>query len=205
MIVLGDVNRLHVRVDIDENDLPYFSTERRGHRHAQGPAAGPLPAEVRLRRALRHPQAEPDRLQLRAGRYPRAPGHLRAARRPADRRLRRPADGRLPQGGPAIAGDAVGGDNASSLRGRGADQPSSSPFERAGSARDPRRAASLPSVEHSSQSGSELPPPVIIHPGGGSSALLRRLLRSAASFAGMTLNFTTCRLGRPPCRSRRGG
>jgi multidrug resistance efflux pump len=24
MIVLGDVNRLHVRVDIDENDLPYF-------------------------------------------------------------------------------------------------------------------------------------------------------------------------------------
>ena len=25
MIVLGDINRLHVRVDIDENDLPYFS------------------------------------------------------------------------------------------------------------------------------------------------------------------------------------
>ena len=24
MIVLGDVNHLHVRVDIDENDLPYF-------------------------------------------------------------------------------------------------------------------------------------------------------------------------------------
>ncbi len=25
MIVLGDIHRLHVRVDIDENDLPYFS------------------------------------------------------------------------------------------------------------------------------------------------------------------------------------
>ncbi len=25
MIVLGDSKRLHVRVDIDENDLPYFS------------------------------------------------------------------------------------------------------------------------------------------------------------------------------------
>ena len=28
MIVLGDIQRLHVRVDIDENDLPYFSTGR---------------------------------------------------------------------------------------------------------------------------------------------------------------------------------
>src|SRR5579885_513307 len=26
MVVLGDIRRLHVRVDIDENDLPYFST-----------------------------------------------------------------------------------------------------------------------------------------------------------------------------------
>jgi multidrug resistance efflux pump len=26
MVVLGDIHRLHVRVDIDENDLPYFST-----------------------------------------------------------------------------------------------------------------------------------------------------------------------------------
>jgi hypothetical protein len=26
MAVLGDIHRLHVRVDIDENDLPYFST-----------------------------------------------------------------------------------------------------------------------------------------------------------------------------------
>src|SRR5262249_61097195 len=26
MIVLGDIHRLHVRVDIDESDLPYFST-----------------------------------------------------------------------------------------------------------------------------------------------------------------------------------
>jgi multidrug resistance efflux pump len=29
MIVLGDVNRLHVRVDIDENDLPLFATHAR--------------------------------------------------------------------------------------------------------------------------------------------------------------------------------
>jgi multidrug resistance efflux pump len=27
MVVLGDVHRLHVRVDIDENDLPYFQKE----------------------------------------------------------------------------------------------------------------------------------------------------------------------------------
>jgi hypothetical protein len=27
MIVLGDSNRLHVRVDIDENDLPYFAKD----------------------------------------------------------------------------------------------------------------------------------------------------------------------------------
>jgi hypothetical protein len=26
MVVLGDIHRLHVRVDIEENDLPYFST-----------------------------------------------------------------------------------------------------------------------------------------------------------------------------------
>ena len=74
MIVLGDVKRLHVRVDIDENDLPLFDKKRRGRRHAQGAAAGALPARVRLRRALRHPQEEPDRRQLRAGRHPGPPG-----------------------------------------------------------------------------------------------------------------------------------
>jgi HlyD family secretion protein len=30
MVVLGDIHRLHVRVDIDENDLPYFSTSSEG-------------------------------------------------------------------------------------------------------------------------------------------------------------------------------
>ena len=80
MIVLGDSKRLHVRVDIDENDLPYFSKRRRGGRHLKGRPQVRFPLEVRLCRALRHPQAEPDRLQLRAGRYARPPGHLRAAR-----------------------------------------------------------------------------------------------------------------------------
>ena len=44
MIVLGDSKRLHVRVDIDENDLPYFSKGRRGGRHPQGAPPGPLSA-----------------------------------------------------------------------------------------------------------------------------------------------------------------
>ena len=45
MIVLGDIHRLHVRVDIDENDLPYFSTEapRPSPRSRAGPrSASPL-------------------------------------------------------------------------------------------------------------------------------------------------------------------
>ena len=71
MIVLGDIKRLHVRVDIDENDLPYFSKSApRPIATLKGRPQVRFPLEVRLRRALRHPQAEPDRLQLRAGRSP---------------------------------------------------------------------------------------------------------------------------------------
>mgnify|MGYP001101004457 CR=1 FL=1 len=36
MIVLGDVNRLHVRVDIDENDLPRFQETARAEAHLKG-------------------------------------------------------------------------------------------------------------------------------------------------------------------------
>ena len=100
MIVLGDIKRLHVRVDIDENDLPYFSKGAEAVATLKGRPQVRFPLEVRLRRALRHPQAEPDRLQLRAGRHAGPPGDLRAARGPADGRLHRPADGRLPQGRP---------------------------------------------------------------------------------------------------------
>ncbi len=68
MIVLGDSKRLHVRVDIDETDLLYFSKGAEAIATLKGRPTGPLPPEVRLRRALRHPQAELDRQQLRAGR-----------------------------------------------------------------------------------------------------------------------------------------
>jgi multidrug resistance efflux pump len=36
MIVLGDVNRLHVRVDIDENDLPRFRPSAKAEAHLKG-------------------------------------------------------------------------------------------------------------------------------------------------------------------------
>ena len=36
LVVIGDSKRLHVRVDIDENDVPLFDPKRQGDRHAQG-------------------------------------------------------------------------------------------------------------------------------------------------------------------------
>ncbi len=36
MVVLGDVNRLHVRVDIDENDLPRFLKTAKAQAHLKG-------------------------------------------------------------------------------------------------------------------------------------------------------------------------
>ena len=71
MIVLGDIHRLHVRVDIDENDLAFFYAGRRCGRHPQGPAESAVPLEVRLCRALRDPQAKPHWLQFGTGRYAR--------------------------------------------------------------------------------------------------------------------------------------
>ena len=83
---------------------PSCSISRRAPRgrDLEGPAQRPLRPEVRLCRAVRHPQAELDRQQFRAGRSARAPGDLRAARGTADRRVYRPADGRLPEGGPPL-------------------------------------------------------------------------------------------------------
>ena len=43
MIVLGDVNRLHVRVDIDENDVPLFDRESAASAYLKGRAHGRYP------------------------------------------------------------------------------------------------------------------------------------------------------------------
>ncbi len=51
MIVLGDIHRLHVRVDIDENDLPYFSP--------QSQAVATLKGRPRVRFPLRFVYVEP--------------------------------------------------------------------------------------------------------------------------------------------------
>ena len=99
MIVLGDVNRLHVRVDIDENDLPMFVRGAEAVATLKGKPQVRVPPPVRQGRAVRHPQEEPDGREHRARRYPRPASHLRAPRRAAGARLRRPADGCLPEGG----------------------------------------------------------------------------------------------------------
>ena len=74
MIVLGDSKRLHVRVDIDEPELLYFSKSTPAIATLKGRPNVRFHSEVRLCRALRHPQAELDRQQLRAGRSARAAG-----------------------------------------------------------------------------------------------------------------------------------
>ncbi len=51
MIVLGDSKRLHVRVDIDENDLPYFSTA--------APAVATLKGRPQVQFALKFVYVEP--------------------------------------------------------------------------------------------------------------------------------------------------
>ena len=51
MIVLGDSKRLHVRVDIDENDLPYFSTA--------GTAVATLKGRPQVRFPLKFVYVEP--------------------------------------------------------------------------------------------------------------------------------------------------
>jgi multidrug resistance efflux pump len=51
MVVLGDVNHLHVRVDIDENDLPYFRRE--------APAVATLKGRPHVRFPLKFVYVEP--------------------------------------------------------------------------------------------------------------------------------------------------
>src|SRR5208337_1621651 len=58
MIVLGEVNRLHIRVDIDENDLYRFREGMPAWANVKGRKD---PSRVRAHRALCHPQEEPDR------------------------------------------------------------------------------------------------------------------------------------------------
>ena len=76
LIVLGDIHELHVRVDIDEQDLPVLRDELPGGRDVERAPAGAIPAHLLRHRALRHPQAEPHRLEHRASRYSGPPGSL---------------------------------------------------------------------------------------------------------------------------------
>lgn len=63
LIVLGDLDRLHVRVDIDEQDLPRFRTGMAGRGFVRGDARQPLPLEfVRV-----EPFAEPKKSLTGAG------------------------------------------------------------------------------------------------------------------------------------------
>ena len=59
-IVLGDIHRLHVRVYIDGNDLPYFSRSAEAVATLKGRPPGPFPSRICVRGTLRDPQAESD-------------------------------------------------------------------------------------------------------------------------------------------------
>ena len=101
MIVLGDIKRLHVRVDHRRERPAYFSKGR-----GPSPRSRAGPTSVSVEFVYVEPYVIPK--QSLTGNnservdHARPPGHLRAARRTSGRRLRRPADGRLPQGGPAV-------------------------------------------------------------------------------------------------------
>ena len=105
MIILGDMHELHVRVDIDEQDLPYFAKSSRAVATLKGRPQVTIPAHLLRHRALRHPQAEPHRVEHRAGRYPGPPGPLHLAREDRHPAVCRPADGRLYRSRPAPFGD----------------------------------------------------------------------------------------------------
>ena len=105
MIVLGDSKRLHVRVDIDEPELLYFAKSAPAVATLKGRPNVRFHSEGRVCRALRHPQAELDRQQLRASRPARAAGDLRAVGRAPARRVHRPADGRLREGSASVTVD----------------------------------------------------------------------------------------------------
>ncbi len=67
LIVLGNVDKLHVRVDIDEQDLPLFKPGAAGDCHAQGAAGCRVSLGIRPGRSVRDPESEPDGQQHRAG------------------------------------------------------------------------------------------------------------------------------------------
>ena len=98
MVVMGDSKRLHVRVDVDENDLPFFTKGAPRRRDPERPAQREVPARICLCRALCHPQAIAHGLQLGAGRYAGLAGDLLASRRALGRCVHWPADGRLFEG-----------------------------------------------------------------------------------------------------------
>ena len=72
--MLGDVKRLHVRVDIDENDLPMFRPRaRRSPPSRDGPGVR-FPLEFVYVEPYVIPKTEPHRREHRAGRHAGAPG-----------------------------------------------------------------------------------------------------------------------------------
>ena len=76
LIVLGDVERLHVRVDIDEHDIHRFLPGAPAVATLRGLPEKRFAAAIRARRAVRGAQEIADRRQHRTRRYPRAASDL---------------------------------------------------------------------------------------------------------------------------------
>ena len=157
----------------------------------KGRPAGPVPAQVRQRRALRDPQEEPHRRQLRAGRHPGPPGHLRAARRPR-RSTSTSASRWTSTSRPSRPSAAASSSSAGAT--------ASSPSRRS---REPRRREAGRLSRRPSTSGS-----IADRQARRRSSFRRRAFGFLAagffvrgSSGGTTLNFTTCRLGGAPLSS----
>ena len=99
MIVLGEVKRLHIRVDIDENDLYRFREGVPAWANIKGRQNPKFPLEFVRIEPYVIPKKSLTGDNIRAGRHPRPPGPLRLARSSLRQGLRRPADGGLPVGG----------------------------------------------------------------------------------------------------------
>ena len=94
LIRLGDLDRLHIRVDIDENDAWRFKPETRAVASLRGNRDLKTDLIFRAGGAVRDPEDLPYRQQHRASRHQGAAGHLQLRpEHPAC--LRRTADGRL--------------------------------------------------------------------------------------------------------------
>ena len=94
LMMLGDLTMYHVRVDIDEHDIPRFRPGSPARAFPARPPRTRTQTELCPRRALRDPQEIPDRRQHRTRRYPRPAGDLRD-RAHRDANLRRAAIGRV--------------------------------------------------------------------------------------------------------------